>query len=64
MQLHFPHHGLLEVVWFDAAYEIWLAHSQGFHQGLQRLTELAGQSWHTLLAVSRLLSDTDKCHTV
>lgn len=58
----FPHHGPLEVIGFHAAYEIGLARSQCFHQGIQRLTELANQSRYTLLGIKRLLSDTNKCH--
>lgn len=49
------HHGLLEVVGFDAADEERLTHGQGLHEGIQGLTELAGQSRNALLAVGGLL---------
>lgn len=52
-----PHQGLLEVVGFDAADEIRLAGSQRFHQGVQRLAELADQSGNALLGLLRFLWD-------
>lgn len=59
-----PHHGLLEVIGFDAADEIWLACSQRFHQGIQGLAELTAQCWHTLLAIWYLLLIQIKCKYV
>lgn len=52
-----PHHGLLEVIGFNAADEKGLAHGQRLHQGIQRLTELANQSRHSLLDIHVLLPD-------
>lgn len=59
-----PHHGLLEVVGFNAADEIWLARSQCSHQGIQGLAELAAQSWHAFLAFSCWLLIQIKCNYV
>lgn len=57
-----PHHGLFEIVWFDATNEIRLTQGQCFHQRIQRLAELTGQSWNTFLPVGPLLSDKNKDH--
>lgn len=52
-----PHHGLLQVIGFDAAYEEGLTRSQRLHQRIQRLTELANQGGHTLLGIHVLLQN-------
>lgn len=52
-----PHHGLLEFIGFNAAYEKGLARSQCLHHWIQRIAELAYQSWHALLSIHILLSD-------
>lgn len=49
------HHGPLVVIWFDAADEVRLAGGQRFHQGVERLTELADKGRDTFLAVLHLM---------
>lgn len=59
--LFLSHQGLLEIVGLNAAYEVGLARVQCFHEGIQRLAELARQSRDSFLVISCLLPETNKC---
>lgn len=54
------YHGHLFVIWFEATYEEGLTESQGLHQRVQRLPELAAQSRYIPSRIIYLLCDTKK----
>ena len=58
------HQWLLELIGFDASHKEGLTETEGFHQRIQGLLELGGQSWCPLSGVRALVTETYVTHTV